>query len=147
MRVVLLWLLRLGLGALFVVAGGLKLQDPATFAGEIQNYHVLPEIAPLLAATLPGIEIAVGLALLVGPVRWLRAGALVTVGMLSVFTIAVASAVARGIDVSCGCFGAGSGPVSIETVARDVALLVAASVLFVVSRTRALADLSALRTR
>jgi hypothetical protein len=42
-----------------------------------------------------------------------------------VFTAAVTSAVVRGINISCGCFGAGSSPVTLATVARDVILLAA----------------------
>jgi putative oxidoreductase len=124
---VLLWALRLGLGALFVVTGALKLGDPNAFAVEIHNYQLFPALAPLLAATLPVIEIVVGAALVAGPRPWLRAGALASAALMLVFTVAVASAVARGINISCGCFGAawGSSPVTLITIARDVALLAA----------------------
>src|SRR6266511_770382 len=99
------WALRLGLGALFIVAGVLKLRDPTTFATEIANYRFLAELAPWLAATLPMIEVALGAALIVAPVAWRRAAALATVGLLVVFTVAVTQAVVRGINVDCGCFG------------------------------------------
>jgi hypothetical protein len=47
-----------------------------------------------------------------------------------VFTVAVASAVGRGINISCGCFGAGSGPVTLLTVARDLALIAASAFVY-----------------
>jgi uncharacterized membrane protein YphA (DoxX/SURF4 family) len=124
------WALRLGLGALFIVAGVLKLKDPTGFATEIVNYRFLPELAPWLAATLPAIEVALGAALVFAPAAWRRAAALATTALLVVFTVAVTQAVVRGINVDCGCFGsAAAGPVSMWTILRDLALLAAAGAL------------------
>jgi putative oxidoreductase len=126
-RGLLLWALRLGLGGLFAVTGALKIGDPAAFAVEIHNYQLFPALAPVLAAALPAVELAVAAALLAGPRPWLRAGALASAALMLVFTVAVGSAVARGINISCGCFGAGSGPVTPLTVLRDLALLAASA--------------------
>jgi uncharacterized membrane protein YphA (DoxX/SURF4 family) len=123
------WALRIGLGGLFVGTGALKLADPSAFALEIHNYQLLPALAPVLAAALPAVEIVVGLAMLAGTRPWARAGAVACAALMVVFTVAVGSAVARGVNISCGCFGAGSGPVTGMTVARDVALLAAAAAL------------------
>lgn len=130
----LAWLLRLGLAAVFGAAGALKLRDPSGFATEIANYHLLPSLAPWLAATLPAIELGLALALLLGTRRWRRAAALAATLLLAVFTVAVAQVVARGINVSCGCFGGDSGPVTLVTVARDLALLGASALLFRLNR-------------
>jgi putative oxidoreductase len=120
------WALRLGLGALFIVAGVLKLRDPTGFATEIANYRFLAEAAPWLAATLPMVEVILGAALIAAPALWRRGAALAMAGLLVVFTVAVTQAVARGINVDCGCFGgAASGPVSGWTIARDLGLLAA----------------------
>jgi uncharacterized membrane protein YphA (DoxX/SURF4 family) len=121
--------LRLLLGGLFVYAGLQKLREPAQFAEEIANYQLLPALAPLLAATLPCIEVVVGGVLLGGARSWRRAAA-ATVALLSlVFTVAVSQALARGINIECGCFGTGGGPLSLLTVLRDVALTVASLLL------------------
>ncbi|WP_437669091.1 MauE/DoxX family redox-associated membrane protein [Sorangium sp. So ce131] len=130
MKTALLWLLRLGLGGMFLAAGALKFLDPASFAIEIHNYQLFPQLAPLLAATLPTVEVAVGLALIAGPRPWLRAGALASTLLLLVFTVAVITVVARGVDVTCGCFGEDSGPVTVLTVLRDVVLVAAGVLLF-----------------
>lgn len=130
MKTALLWLLRLGLGGMFVAAGVLKFLDPTSFALEIHNYQLFPDLAPLLAATLPSVEVVLGLALLAAPRPWLRAGALATTLIMLVFTVAVTSAVARGVNITCGCFGEGSGPVTIWTVLRDVVLVAAGVLLF-----------------
>jgi hypothetical protein len=52
---------------------------------------------------------------------------------MAVFTVAVAQVTVRGINVSCGCFGGDSGPITIATVARDLGLLAAALALFLLS--------------
>jgi uncharacterized membrane protein YphA (DoxX/SURF4 family) len=130
MKTGLLWALRLGLGGLFVVTGALKIADPGAFALEIHNYQLMPALAPVLAATLPSVELAVGGALVAGTRPWVRAGALATFALMVVFTIAVGSAVLRGINISCGCFGAGSGPVTLMTVVRDLALLAASAAVY-----------------
>lgn len=128
-------LLRVALGGLFVWAGFSKLADPARFASDIGNYRFLSSLAPLMAVTFPPVEIVLGLALVAAPRVWRRAAALAVAVLMAVFTVAVAQAVARGINVDCGCFGGGaSGPVTIWTVARDVALTLAAAALAVVER-------------
>lgn len=124
-RTAAFWALRLGVGLLFIFTGVLKLGDPEGFATEIHNYQLFPVLAPLMAATLPAIEIVLGAALVLGPRAWVRGGALATFAVTAVFTVAVASVVARGINISCGCFGAGSGPVTMLTVLRDVGLCAA----------------------
>jgi uncharacterized membrane protein YphA (DoxX/SURF4 family) len=123
--------LRLGLGGLFVFAGAMKLRDPGRFALEISNYHLASALAPHLAIALPGIEVAAGLAVLLAPAAWRRSGALVVAALMLVFTAAVTSVLARGINVDCGCFGGGEGPVTAATVVRDVVLLAAAIALVV----------------
>lgn len=94
---------RLIVGFVFLVASLEKIVDPAAFALSIDNYQVLPAAAiPLLATVLPWIELLAGLALLAGVYR--DGGALLAAGMMLVFIAAVTSALARGLDISCGCF-------------------------------------------
>jgi putative oxidoreductase len=124
------WALRLGLGALFVFSGAIKLGDVPAFATEIHNYQLFPRLAPFLAAMLPTIELALGAALIVGPRPWVRAGALGSTALLALFTVVVVSVVARGINITCGCFGEGSGPVTMLTVLRDLGLVAAGVALY-----------------
>jgi putative oxidoreductase len=64
--------------------------------------------------------------LIAAPAMWRRAAAVAIVLMMVVFTIAAFTALARGIDISCGCFGAESGRVDALTIVRDLVLLAAA---------------------
>lgn len=133
-RVVLSWLLRLVVGGVLVVAGALKLRAPAAFATEIANYQLLPAVAPYLAATLPVAEILVGLAVLGAPRAWRRAGALAALASFAAFTVAVASAYLRRINIDCGCFGTGGGPIDALTLARNVGLMTSAALLVALER-------------
>jgi putative oxidoreductase len=127
-RRVLLLAARLLLGGIFLVAGILKLRDPVTFTTDIANYQLWPALAPVLAAALPTLEVVVGVALLALGAPWRRAAALCAAGLMVVFTAAASSALARGLDVACGCFGGASaaGTIGWLTIGRDLGLVAAA---------------------
>lgn len=133
-RVALSWVLRLAAGGVLIVAGALKLRDPSAFATEIANYQLFPAVAPYLAATLPVAEIVIGLAVLAAPRAWRRAGALAALASFAAFAVAVGSAYFRHINIDCGCFGAGGGPITALTLARNVALMAAAGLLVALER-------------
>src|SRR5436190_11433071 len=92
------------IGGLFVYAGAVKIVDPVEFARDIDNYKILPwQPSVWLALYLPWLEILCGLALIT---RILFRGAVFMVtGLMIVFVVASIVAKARGLDVSCGCFG------------------------------------------
>lgn len=109
------------LGALFLWASATKVPDMAAFAESVANYRIVPPaLVPLVASALVGVEIAAGLALILN--LWARAAALLLAALLAAFTVGLAGALARGIDLACGCFG-GSDAATWWTVLRDLALL------------------------
>ncbi len=124
-------LLRLGLGALFIYASLGKIIDPAGFALSIDNYRMLPAfLVALMAAVLPWLELLCGLALLFD--CWTPGASLLIFGMNAVFIIAIASAMARGLDISCGCFstsGAGS-RAGLARLVEDLFFLAAAGCIY-----------------
>jgi uncharacterized membrane protein YphA (DoxX/SURF4 family) len=95
---------RLVLATVFVLAGVLKLPDPAAFADGISGFGLVPAwaIAPL-ALGIPVFEILTGAALFSG--RFRSAGALAAGGLSLVFVLFYAWAFAWGLDVRCSCFG------------------------------------------
>ena len=121
-RLRLYWLGRLVLCAVFAAAAVPKLLDPASFAQSIGNYHLLPASwVGLLAVVLPSTEITVAGALLW--TRYSRGAALLAAVMLTLFGAAQASALLRGIDIACGCFGQTSGePIEWTNLVRNAAL-------------------------
>lgn len=110
------------LSAVFAFAAVPKLFEPGSFAADIENYRVLPEaLVGLAAVFMPAFELIIALALL-WP-RYQRGAALLATSLLLVFAIAMAQARVRGIDLSCGCFGAAfESKVSWLTVARSLGL-------------------------
>ena len=91
-------------GAVFIYAGILKVRDPLGFAGDINNYQMIPwSVGVRLAFYLPWLELLCGCALVF---HRLFSGALViTIALIAVFIGATAWARLQGIDISCGCFG------------------------------------------
>ena len=97
-------LCRIAIGLVMIAAALGKIGDPAAFATQVHHYRLIPVGAEnLLAILLPWVELLAGLALVLG-VR-ARSGAWLSAAMMAVFTLAVSAAVARGLDIECGCFG------------------------------------------
>ncbi len=121
----------LAVAGVFVYAASSKIAQPRQFVIDINNYHVLPtQYTNIFAILLPWWEVAAALALIVPRTR--RAGALLTGAMLVMFIAAVAVAMKNGYDISCGCFGKGSGAAGWQTIGLDVGLLVATAIAFLV---------------
>jgi putative oxidoreductase len=100
---IVILLARILLGGLFILASLDKIADPNAFATSILNYKVIGETLAMTAATiLPLFELACGLLLILG--IYPRTSALLITGLLAIFTVLVISAMARGLDISCGCF-------------------------------------------
>jgi putative oxidoreductase len=125
-------------GAVFVFAGLTKIidlqpvrfVDPMDFARDIDNYKILPwTISVWLAFYLPWLEIICGIALIF---RRLYSGALALVlALMLVFIGGSIAAKARGIDITCGCFGHVSDHLSfVWHMALDFAILGAVVVLW-----------------
>jgi putative oxidoreductase len=100
-------MLRFLAGGVFLVAGVLKVLDPARFAADIDHFRLLPyfAVAPL-ALYLPWLEVICGLAVLVG--AWRRSALVLLLALTIVFIAIITSAWMRGLDIRCGCFGAAS---------------------------------------
>lgn len=93
---------RLVVGGIFVMYAVDKIAAPADFAVNIERYDLLPlAVVNLMAILLPWIELLVGIFLLAG-VR-LQASAVIAAGLLLIFIAAIASAMARGLEINCGC--------------------------------------------
>jgi uncharacterized membrane protein YphA (DoxX/SURF4 family) len=122
-------LMRFLIGGTFVYASLDKILDPAGFAQAMHHYRILG--AGLLhpaALLLPWLELVVGLAMITGVAR--RGAALLIGAMTVLFMAAIVSALARDLDISCGCFHTEGGhAVGMSLLLRDLALLAGAVVL------------------
>ncbi len=122
-------LARLVVGGVWIVAGALKLPDPAQSVNAVRAYQLLPgELVQPVGQLLPVIEIVIGLCLVLGLLtRWAALGSAI---LFVLFIIGIASAWARGITIDCGCFGGGGyDPNATDKypweIARDAVLLLA----------------------
>ena len=123
------WFCRCLVGGIFFYAGALKMADVIVFAGEVAAYHLIPHnFTYLVAAIFPCIEVLIGSLLLLDcRVR----GAAFLAGILNMIFIGVlVSARARGLHISCGCFGIGHDSTVLKALFRDLALMVAIVVTF-----------------
>jgi uncharacterized membrane protein YphA (DoxX/SURF4 family) len=124
--------LRVALGAIFIYAGWVKLQDPwQLFAAGVASYEMLPMWAvEIVARTLPWFEILLGLVLISG--FFMRISSTILTALLAVFFTLIVRAYLQGKEINCGCFG-GNEPISPLTMLRDGSMLAGAVVLCVMA--------------
>jgi uncharacterized membrane protein YphA (DoxX/SURF4 family) len=113
---------RVAIGLIFAFAALAKLGDLQGFAAQVHNFRLVPvPLENLLAMTLPWIELVAALALVLG-IR-ARPAAALAFGLMAVFTVAVALALARGLDIECGCFGtADASRVGLSKIAQNLGM-------------------------
>ncbi|MFA5904589.1 MAG: MauE/DoxX family redox-associated membrane protein [Desulfobacula sp.] len=113
-------LARLVLGAVFIYASLDKILNPGAFAQAVFNYQVLPgELVNLTALILPWLELILGACLLSD--RWMTGASSLTAVLMAVFMGLIFFNLARGLDISCGCFSTNpdEGPMDKLTLLRD----------------------------
>ncbi len=133
-------LARVVTGGVWIVAGALKLPDPAASVRAVRAYQLLPDGAEqTVGYLLPALEVVLGLFLLAGLLtRW--AGVASTL-LFAVFVFGIASAWARGLEIDCGCFGGGGAKEGASSeypweIARDLGLMALSAWLVWRPRTR-----------
>jgi thiol-disulfide isomerase/thioredoxin len=120
-----LLILRLALGAVFLVAAIAKLADRGGTRRAIEEFGVPARYAAPGATAVPIAELAATGCLLVPGAT--RAGAVLTLALLAAFSAATTLNLARGRRPDCHCFGQlHSRPIDGRTLARNGALAVAA---------------------
>jgi uncharacterized membrane protein YphA (DoxX/SURF4 family) len=98
----------------------------------IEGFKMVPWWGTMaLAYFLPWLEIIAGGALVLGV--WSRQAATITFGLYSVFTFGLASALIRGLNIDCGCFGGlfGESQVGWHSVARNMVFMAASAAVMI----------------
>jgi len=106
--------LRVAISGLFLYSGIVKLVDPLGTADTVRNYDLIGDPwVTVVALWLPWVEVVAGGLLFCG--CWVPGALAVVMASAVTFSLAIGSAWWRGLDISCGCLGAGgdggSGPV------------------------------------
>lgn len=127
-------LTRLTLGGVLVYAGAAKATDTSAFENVIANFEILPPPGyQTLAVVLPWVEMGLGSFLICG--LFLRASALLSMLLCLTFGGAVISAMVRGLDIECGCFGTKEyARVGLHTLAVDIAMFAASALVLIFSK-------------
>ena len=116
---------RLVMAGVFIYASIDKIFHPDLFAQAVYNYQVLPGyLVNLTALILPWLELTLGTCLLIN--RWMAGAAALAAALMTIFVGLTLFNLARGLDISCGCFSTGpdDDPVTLLTLARDILFLV-----------------------
>jgi hypothetical protein len=122
----LLGVVHFGCGLLFLISGASKFLRPHSLAKMIANYRLVPlPMLPIIGKTLAATEMAIGILFVaslwlpVYSLAWILAFALILA-----FTAAIGSALARGLEIPCGCGLLLNGHVIRRaTLVRNLALL------------------------
>jgi putative oxidoreductase len=130
MKQFLLLGLRFGLGIVLLYGGVSKIRHPYDFLSAVYAYQILaPTTGLILASLLPWLEVITGGCLICGVM--LPGASLISTALGVLLTIATASALARGLEINCGCFGpATSSTISPAIVSRSAGFLIASASLF-----------------
>jgi uncharacterized membrane protein YphA (DoxX/SURF4 family) len=127
---------RLGLAAVWLLAGASKVGDLAASGRAVHAYELLPyDAAMIVGAALPFVELTLGVLLVVGLATRVVAGA--SAVLLAIFMAGISWAWARGLNIDCGCFSAGGelpagqDPGYAWELLRDVGFLVLAGFLMI----------------
>jgi hypothetical protein len=118
-----------------IYSGATKALAPFAFLDAVLRYELVgPRIAIVVAAILPWLEIVCGVALLINR-RTVVAGAWIAGALGLVFFGAQVSALARGLEIACGCVGGYSGePIGAFSLLRAGLVLMAGAAIVVLSQ-------------
>ncbi len=104
----LLFAIRIILGSLFIYSAIIKIINIDFFVKSLYNYKLLPEESLNYAALfITWLELIVGLLIFTG--IYIKESALIGGILTLLFIGAVSAALARGLDIECGCFGTKDG--------------------------------------
>lgn len=128
-------LTRVLIGLVLVVSSGPKLQQPYDFLSIIYGYELVgPRLGLVAAMLLPWFELVAGFCLVAGI---LETAALIMSSMLfALFTLAMASALHRGLAIACGCFDVRGETLVTQTTVVRTGILFAANCIALLFRYR-----------
>ncbi len=121
---------RIMVGLVFLIFGLEKIPVPNVFAGEIMNYGFFPLFSVnLIAIFLPWVEVLVGIFVLLG-IR-LQSAATFSGILMILFIISVGIAMAKGLDISCGCSSSHNIKVGWQKIFENLGYLILCIYIFI----------------
>jgi uncharacterized membrane protein YphA (DoxX/SURF4 family) len=122
---VFLYIVRVAIGCMFIWSSLPKIRQPYDFLSSVYSYELVgPKLGMFIAMTLPWLELAVGICLIGG--IFISGALLASILMAAMFSYVLGLALHKGLEITCGCFGAGSTDiVNYTTLIRAIAILLA----------------------
>jgi putative oxidoreductase len=116
---------------IFIASSIPKLFQPYDFLAGVYSYELVgAKLGVMVAIMLPWLELFVGICLVGGV--FVRGAILASMGMCAMFSLALVSALWRGLEISCGCFSlADQNVISYLTVIRAVILLIVSAAIYI----------------
>lgn len=114
---------RLTVAVIFALAACHAMREWAVFGGIVEQYRLVPRrLAMIFARILPPLELAAAAALVLP--ETCRPGAMLSMGLMAMFTAAIMVNLARGrVAIDCGCGGAGGQKLSMGLVLRNLVVM------------------------
>jgi putative oxidoreductase len=131
--------LKVFLGLIFILSSVTKVGTPEKFGESIAAYRLIPEMfIPVLSMLIPWLQLICGVLLITD--MYVQSSAMIISGLLVVYTVAIAQAWARGIEIPCGCFDLDIGledEVGGTSVMRDLTFLLFSTTLIFFDKNKA----------
>lgn len=124
-------MVRLVLGGMFLISALPKIRQPYDFLGDVYGYEIVgPKMGMLVAMTMPWAELLVAICLL-GSI-FVGGALLVSMAMGAMFTFVLSWAIYQGLDISCGCFGAGTSQIGYWTLIRAIFIMLFSAIAYLI---------------
>ncbi len=120
----LLFVLRLLMGVVFILASIDKIFNPAVFSSVLREYQLVPEILiPFVSVTMPWIEFFTGVLLIFN--IFSRSAALIMICLNICYIFGITLNLIWGLSHECGCFTlfGWNEPISGSTIVRDLVFI------------------------
>lgn len=117
-------ILRIVVGSIFIYAGIVKVLEWSETLSAISDYQLLPPgLTVLFAVVIPWVEIFVGACIVTRAA--ISGASMIATILLVIFLAAQISALWRGLNIGCGCFGVGDTAdlISYSTIIRTAVLI------------------------
>jgi hypothetical protein len=121
----LLGTIRFVIGAMLLWGSLTKIGRPFEFLNTIYHYQMSgPKLSLMVAICIPWLELTAAICLLGG--IFLDGALVITCLLGAIFSVAVGSALLRGLKISCGCFtSANDLQIGYRTLVRSLSILLA----------------------
>ncbi len=119
----LLFTCQIGLAAVLIFAATGKILRSEQFLAALRLSHLPGTLVVPIAVLTPALEMCLTIGLVLSTPRSLPLIMAATAGILGVFTAWMVVVFARGMQLTCGCFGTGDAKVGPHTIVRNVALI------------------------